>query len=111
MGTENFGGRLIKQDVGNFGLRGLTINGWHLFKVGVSTAPMDYLFDLNNITRITIFGITKNDAFSKKTGLIRTDTVGDAIIVSPDGTASGGIMLMAEFLHMDLDALSGHGCQ
>ncbi|EPL1175765.1 hypothetical protein K7419_002904 [Morganella morganii] len=89
MGTENFGGRLIKQDVGNFGLRGLTINGWHLFKVGVSTAPMDYLFDLNNITRITIFGITKNDAFSKKTGLIRNDTVGDAIIVSPDGTASG----------------------
>lgn len=68
MGTENFGGRLIKQDVGNFGLRGLTINGWHLFKVGVSTAPMDYLFDLNNITRITIFGITKNDAFSKKPG-------------------------------------------
>ncbi|HGF6560270.1 TPA: hypothetical protein ACF2YT_001165 [Providencia alcalifaciens] len=85
MGTENYNGALIKHSNPSI-VKGLSINGWHMFRCGSKESPIEYLFDLNATEQAEMHGISRNNSFNTTDGIIRNDTYGRAIAISSDDT-------------------------
>lgn len=87
MGTENWGGCLIKQYDTTTSLRELIISGWYVFKMGTASSKVPYMFDFYNINKAIINGIGQNEVYVNNGGVIRANEPFDGFIISSDTTA------------------------